>query len=108
MSTKSTKYKKTLNDMDRLWIDHNPEMSIDDLSKKLKTVASVIRNYKDTPKPAPEHVTTTKSTVKNKFARKGGAIVMTEAQSEVGDNVKISRPEYMKSCVHTFNTKDND
>jgi len=94
--------------MDRLWIDHNPEMSIDDLSKKLKTVASVIRNYKDTPKPAPQHVTTV-TTVKNKFARKGGAIVMTEAQSEVGDSVsKVSRPEYMKSCVHTFNTKDHD
>jgi hypothetical protein len=105
----ANKYKNTLNDMDRLWIDHNPDMSIDDLSKKLKTVANAIRTYKDTPKAAPEHITTTKkSPARNRFAKKGGAIVMTEAQSQIGDSSKSSRPEYMKSCVHTFDTKDND
>jgi hypothetical protein len=100
------KYKKTLNDMDRLWIDHNKEMGVDDLSKKLKATADTIREYQDN-KPAPQHITTTKSKP-NRFAKKGGAVVMTEAQSELSDTTRRSRPEYMKSCVHTFDTKEED
>ena len=41
------KYKQTLNDMDRLWIDHNPEMPVADLSKKLRAKADTIREYQE-------------------------------------------------------------
>lgn len=101
------KYKKTLNDMDRLWIDHNEDASVDTLSKKLKATAETIRKYRED-KPAPSHQTTTTVKKKNAFAKKGGAVVMTEAQSQIGDTVKHSKPEYMKTCVHTFDSKDND
>lgn len=94
--------------MDRLWIDHNKEMPVADLSKKLKATADTIRAYQEATAAAKQHVTTTKTENKNQFAKKGGAIVMTEAQSQIGDSSKTSRPEYMKSCVHTFESKDND
>tara|TARA_R110000824_G_scaffold143199_1_gene310728 strand:+ start:2125 stop:2448 length:324 start_codon:yes stop_codon:yes gene_type:complete len=105
------KYKQTLNDMDRLWIDHNPEMPVADLSKKLRAKADTIREYQEEQanKPAPQHVTTTKAVVKkNHFAKKGGAIVMTEAQSYANNESKPGKPEHMKGCVHTFETPDND
>lgn len=102
------KYKKTLNDMDRLWIDHNKEMPIGELSKKLKATADTIRDYQEITQAAKQHITTTKTEGKNHFAKKGGAIVMTEAQSYANNNTKPGRPEHMKGCVHTFETKDND
>jgi hypothetical protein len=96
------KYKNTLNEVDRFWIDHNPTMSTDELSKKLQTTAATIKHYKAS-KPAVEHITTTKTS----FIKKGGATVMTQAQSEKGDAVK-ARPGHMDSCVHTFNVKDEE
>jgi hypothetical protein len=106
------RYKKTLNDMDRLWIDHNQEMSIADLSKKLKTTADTVRDYKEQEveaEAAPEHVTTTKDPgKKDHFARKGGAIVMTEAQSYTNNHSKQGKAEHLASCIHTFKSKDSD
>lgn len=103
------KYKKTLNDMDRLWIDHNAETPIADLSKKLRVTADTIRDYQETTREAKSHITTTKTVAnKNHFAKKNGAIVMTEAQSYVNNNSTAAKPEHMKGCVHTFETPDND
>jgi hypothetical protein len=96
--TLSSKYKKTLNDVDRFFIDGNKQMTPTELSKVLNITVGAIRKHRDA-QPAQEVVTTTKA---DKFARRGGAIVMTEAQSMIGDGAKRSSVKDMSSCVHTI------
>lgn len=85
------KNKRTLNIVDKYYIDGNPTMKISDLSRILKIEVESIKKYKDS--KSRESVAQVKPT-KGAFARKGGAIVMTQAQSEMGDDyAKSFRPK---------------
>jgi len=97
----ASKLKRTLNDVDRYFIAGNKEMTDKELSMKLRVVIKSIRDYRDT-LSAEKHVAPTKQEKKKDyFARKGGAVVMTEAQSERID-INDHRPAYMDNCtVHT-------
>lgn len=77
------KIKRTLNIVDKYYIDGNPTMKLSDLSRILKIETESIQKYRDSKNR--EHVAPSRPN-KGAFGRKGTAVVMTQMQSEKGDD----------------------
>jgi hypothetical protein len=99
VARKSQKLKRTLNDIDRFFIAHNKDMTEAELSKKLTVSVKPIREYREQLElESDAHITKAREDENDRFLKKRGAVVMTEAQSEISDSVS-RRPSYMDNCV---------
>lgn len=86
--------KRTLNDVDRFYIDNNPTMTLRELSQKLKIQTETIKRHResrDTKHVAPSNVR------KVGFKQQGQALVMTAEASELSD--VPFKPKVDTSCI---------
>ena len=88
--------KKELNKIQKFYIQGNPEKTVEELAEDLGVSVALVQPHM------------VKKAKRSLFAKRDGIVVMTEAASKQGDNIKHSNkiPKSMEDCIHRIRPDD--
>lgn len=97
--------KKELTNVDKFYIANNLNTDIDVLVKEIDKPKHLVEEYvaelKAIKVTDTKHITTTKKAdISNMFAKKNGAVIMTEGAAQHGDNLQKSKQLDKTGYIH--------
>lgn len=94
--------KKTyVNEVDGFYIMHNRQnMTLEELSKKLKIAPNLIREYIDERIDTKTTMQIKPDRIGHMFAKNGGAVIMTKGASEMADAIKTKTTPNQAGHIH--------
>lgn len=90
--TKANKQKEVLSNSDKFFISNNLDMSLEELVAAINKDSVLVQEYLTELNNQPVVPAKKKgSDISNMFAKKGGAVIMTEGAAQMGDKVKTGK-----------------